>query len=371
MRTLKRICLANLLTLGTNDFNDFAAQMVRDGRAYALETFWKKREITRTFERYPDVKILLDSGAHSLLNAQTGLIEGKKVGTEKKDNNKEVTFSPQDFAQRLSPNQQAVFSQKMRGTAQLLSDYSFSETKEVKEYLDDYIAFIHKHQDNLWGYVNLDIIYNAEMTWKNQKYMEDHGLKPIPVFHYGEDFDWLKFYVDNYEYIGIGGVATGITKKQFVQSLGDRAFDYIAKNNPMIKVHGFAVTSHDLMKRYLFYSVDSTTWVITAGHGMLMCPKYDNSGECSDFATSPLMISVSEMTALKKCSAINWRNKYTLDEQNAIIRYVKSIGLNIDKMEKDHYERWKAGVYYFENVMKYGKFDVDTSVFAKTMSTFF
>jgi len=253
------IHLANLFSsIASHDA--LIMKKLKEGKITTLETFWKKQMLVKLLDANPDMKIFLDSGAHSLLNAQVGLInKGDTVKTEKKVEDDKITFTSEEFEDRLTINQKISYAAKKTGAVQFFADWSFNKKPDVRKYLDEYIEFIHKYKNQLLGYVNLDIIYNAEESFENQQYMESNGLRPIPVFHYGEDFKWLEHYVNNYDYIGIGGVAGGITLQQFVQSLGNRAFEYISHTNPGIKVHGFAVTSISLMQRFSWYSVDSVS----------------------------------------------------------------------------------------------------------------
>jgi len=149
--------------------------------------------------------------------------------------------------------------------------------------IQEYIKFIKNHLDVINVYANLDVIgvggkqpnrLTAEKTLENQRIMEDAGLTPIPVFHYGEpEEDFLKYYVDNYDYIAIGVAGnTGDKLKPWL----DRCFgNYICKSNgmPKTKVHGFAVTSLRIMLRYPWYSVDSTSWVVTGRMGSIYVPR--------------------------------------------------------------------------------------------------
>src|SRR5574337_698161 len=41
---------------------------------------------------------------------------------------------------------------------------------------------------------------------------------------------------------------------------------------PKLKVHGFGLTSLPLMKRYPWFSVDSSTWVQWSANGMILIP---------------------------------------------------------------------------------------------------
>jgi len=346
----KFIHLANFLTCGSADSKAYCLEQLKKGRATTLETFWKKKELVKLLDANPDIKIFLDSGAHSLLNAQVGLINtGDTVKTDKKD---KIEFSREEFVERLSVNQRISYASKRGGAVQFFADWSFNKNKDVRKYLDDYIEFIHKYKNQLMAYVNLDIIYNAEETWENQKYMEENGLKPIPVFHYGEDFKWLKRYVDNYEYIGIGGVAGGITLQQFVNSLGNKAFEYIKKANPGIKVHGFAVTSFNLMKRFPWYSVDSTTWLKHAAYGNVMVPKYDVVKEKFDYATAPFVVSVSEISLIKPSKNPHYTIAFPPQVVERIEEYFALAGVDREKLKTSLLERQKVNIFYYEQLLK-------------------
>lgn len=147
-------------------------------------------------------------------------------------------------------------------------------SKGVDINIQEYIDFIKKHKKYIDVYANLDIIGNAKATLQNQKTMEKAGLLPLPCFHAGEDWNYLHYYVDNYSYIALGGVAQ---LKQTAQSWMDSCFNIICNSQdrmPKCKVHGFAVTSLRLMFRYPWYSVDSTSWVMTSRMGGVYVPQY-------------------------------------------------------------------------------------------------
>ena len=140
----------------------------------------------------------------------------------------------------------------------MLDSGAFSAfTRGVKINIDDYIAYIKEHGFKV--YASLDVIGNAEESKRNNEYMRSKGLVPIPAYHYGEDESYLEFYCKNYPYIALGGVAQLRTPTRVMKWL-DNCFSVI-KNYKTIKIHGFAITSPRLMKRYPFYSVDSTGWL--------------------------------------------------------------------------------------------------------------
>lgn len=151
-------------------------------------------------------------------------------------------------------------------------------TQGVEINLDEYCAFIKEHKKHLTVYANLDVIGDPAGTWANQKEMEKQGLNPLPCFHYGEDPKWLIRYLKaGYEYIALGGMVPISTKD--LSSWLDKIFgEYLcdADGMPKVKVHGFGLTSLRLMLRYPWFSVDSTSWVVTGRMGSVYVPKMRN-----------------------------------------------------------------------------------------------
>lgn len=114
----------------------------------------------------------------------------------------------------------------------------------------------------------LDGIGDPLKTYQNQIAMERLGVRPLPCFHYGEDERYLEWYIEHYEYITIGGMVP-ISTPQLFHWL-DRIWNkYLTDGSgrARIKVHGFGLTSVDLMTRYPWYSVDSSSWVQIGAHG--------------------------------------------------------------------------------------------------------
>lgn len=165
--------------------------------------------------------------------------------------------------------------------------FGYYESDEFWEYVDNYVSFIKKNKGIIDVYVSVDVIFDPELSWKVQQTIEDvYKLTPMPVFHYKEDRKWLKKYADRYEYIGIGGMGQDVHKQSFPKYHADAAFTILCGNKrsaPANKVHGFAVTSIDWIKRYPWFSVDSATPRIQAGYGILFTPpivkgKFDYTG---------------------------------------------------------------------------------------------
>ena len=153
---------------------------------------------------------------------------------------------------------------------------AWSQNKTID--IDEYIQFIKENKDAIDVYANLDSIGDPVKTWDNQMYMESKGLHPLPVYHYGEDIKWLlRMLKKGYDYIALGGMVP-ISNDQLIRWLDNLFSKYLTdpKGIPCIKVHGFGLTSLELMLRYPWWSVDSTSWVITGRMGAIYIPKFKN-----------------------------------------------------------------------------------------------
>lgn len=153
-------------------------------------------------------------------------------------------------------------------------------TQNIKIDIKDYIEFIKKYKDHLEVYSVLDSIGDPKATFANQMLMERAGLSPLPCFHFGEDVKWLQKYLDRgHDYIALGGMVP-VPNKELYQWLDVLFSDFLTNPDgfPKVKVHGFGMTSFDLMLRYPWYSVDSTSWIITGRNGGVFVP-FMKSGE--------------------------------------------------------------------------------------------
>ena len=79
----------------------------------------------------------------------------------------------------------------------------------------EYCDFIERNWDEIDIYVSLDVIGDAEASLVNLKLMESRGLSPMPVFHYGEDFDLLRRMRDSYPLVGLGGMVPRSRPRMF------------------------------------------------------------------------------------------------------------------------------------------------------------
>lgn len=155
--------------------------------------------------------------------------------------------------------------------------WDYYETSEFWEYMDSYAAFVKEYAVAIDLYANVDVIPNPQLTWRNQKYLENkHKLSPVPVVHYTTDTKWLKRYMKaGYKIIGLGGLV-GSTMKKDCQNWLDECFNIVCDNPdrlPKVKLHGFGVTSYKFLIRYPWWSVDSAAWAKIASFGGICVPQ--------------------------------------------------------------------------------------------------
>jgi hypothetical protein len=221
-------------------------------------------------------------------------------------------------------------------------------TKNVKIDINEYITFIKENEDVIDVYSNLDVISSAEGTWRNQIKMEKVGLHPLPVYHYGEDISWLQKYLDRgYDYMSLGGMVP-ISTADLRPWLDNLFSKYLTdeKGIPFIKIHGFGLTSLSLLFRYPWYSVDSTSWVMTSRMGGIQMPRWKGGEWCYD--ENSWKISVSNKSPSQKDAGAHFTTM-TVKEKELVLKYIEEkgycMGSSTFRIEKEGYvlqddERW-------------------------------
>ena len=175
--------------------------------------------------------------------------------------------------------------------------------------IEDYIAFIKKNEQYLDTYINLDVIPGApgriatveethaaaKASYANQQYMKKQGLAPIPVFHSGEEWKWLRRYIaDGEPYIAL---SLSVADRSFAKGHNwlDQAFTLLTdrEGRAIRKVHGLGLSTVRVMRRYPWASVDAATWGIAAGMGQIYVPPYTNGNP--DYHKPPLQVIVTDL----------------------------------------------------------------------------
>jgi hypothetical protein len=222
-------------------------------------------------------------------------------------------------------------------------------SKGVSIDLGKYCDYIHENGDIIEHASVLDAIGDPLATWRNQYAMEQRGVNALPCYHYGEPTDVLDWYVDYYPYVTIGGMVP-ISTKQLIIWL-DRIFEEHLchpDGTPRCKVHGFGLTSLDLMFRYPWYSVDSSTWVQWSAFGMILIP--GRMGQ----------LDVSNKSSRRK-QAMQHLDALPEIMTEAIETEIKTMRGEPDRLREHYYSRWAWNCWAFPEHARLGEhssFDV-------------
>lgn len=217
--------------------------------------------------------------------------------------------------------------------------------------IDKYAEYILKWQDKVSYVVNLDVIpakpgklpdaeeieRSASKGYENYNYLLSKGVqrdKLIHVYHQHENVKWLRKMVheDKIPYIGLSPAndMTVLQKMNFLDSCMPHVTN--DKGEAIVKFHGFAVTSYELMKRYPWYSVDSSTWAVAGGRDAAFIPyKNKETGEF-DFTIGPKKKTFSQIGG-KEEHIVNIQHKLADDNDNKelkeIFEYLEHVGVSL------------------------------------------
>lgn len=138
-------------------------------------------------------------------------------------------------------------------------------SKEIlSDYLNKYIEFINKYDIKYFFELDVDTIFGIEYVEQMRLKLEKSTNKQcIPVWHKGRGVEYWKLMCEQYRYIAIGGLVFHVKKQEYelIRKMVRYAYD------KGVKVHGLGFTKTKELDRYKFYSVDSTSWKMSAIRG--------------------------------------------------------------------------------------------------------
>jgi hypothetical protein len=228
--------------------------------------------------------------------------------------------------------------------------------------LDEYCAFIKSNIEHIEVYATLDVIPGkpgegatqrdrevaAEQSWDNYLYMKDEGLDPLPVYHYGEPDRFLERMIEyGCDYIGIGGLVSipGKMRRHWLDQVFTRLTD--AKGMPIVKTHGFGMTSIPLIFRYPWYSVDSTTWIKITANGACYLPQM--RGGKFVFDEIPEIISVSSRNPKQGEDGKHY-NSMSPSMREHFKAWLAECGKTLEEVSSHYYPRAVCNVTFFKRV---------------------
>lgn len=229
-----------------------------------------------------------------------------------------------------------------------------------------YGGFVKRHLDQIQYFANLDDIprdasdqaelrRSAQQTYENQRRLEDIvGKAPLPVFHKGEDWEFLERYLPAYNYILIGGlVATGGGNNDFFNKLFS---EYCTNKDgtPTHKLHAFGLAgSIPVLRDYPWYSTDSSSWLITGKVGQILVPLKTNGKW--DFTQRGEAVNVSNKSSSRQEFGAHWD---TLPEQlkEYTLEWLSELGIEFKDVEEWAYSRFMVNAEFWMRFGEQGNF---------------
>ena len=223
--------------------------------------------------------------------------------------------------------------------------------------IEEYTEFVLKFKDQVSYYANLDALpkdeseeartHAAKESMSNQKYMEDAGLTPLPVFHMGEPWKYLEMYLEKYDFICLGGMVYMGKLDAYLDEVWGR---YLVNDDgsAKCKVHGFGLTSLRQMTQFPWETVDSSTWLIHSKLGIIAYPRKKPDGSF-DFLHRPTLVGVSEASTMKKDEGKHYDNMNP-EAQKGVQEYLALHGYTIGELRTHPAPRFVVNLEYWIRV---------------------
>lgn len=174
----------------------------------------------------------------------------------------------------------------------------------------------------------------AELSWRNQEEMERRGTQPLPCFHYNEPWEYLDYYASKYKYIALGGLVRNdlFSLESWFRQVFERTCN--PDGTPKVRFHAFSLTALQLMLKYPWESVDSSTWVQWAANGLVLMP------------TSGRQLNISAQSPTRKMPMQHYDSIPDIMRE-PIYKEIAADNQDIDRLRELYYARWAWNCWAF------------------------
>ena len=171
---------------------------------------------------------------------------------------------------------------------------------------EEYMQWVEKWSHVFTAVSAPDVIGDYVASRQATRVMLDRvqSLPVLPVYHVGEPPALLEEYLEWAPYIALGGMVPLTKQRDLLKRWLDATFGMIPYST---RVHGFGMTTWEIVKRYPWYSVDSSSW-------------------CSVFRFATLQLFDPRVGIV----TVNLRSKSSVVENLALLR---SYGLRVEELK--------------------------------------
>lgn len=144
---------------------------------------------------------------------------------------------------------------------------AFSAGAEIN--INDYSAWLLRWQHLFTVASNLDVIGDPLASSRNHRQLNADGHDVFPVFHLGEPFRLLEGMCESYKLVALGGLVpylAGDKHRSALMAWLIKAHMIARKRGAVL--HGFGLTSAQLIKDLPFYSLDSSSYTFGRRFGL-------------------------------------------------------------------------------------------------------
>ena len=160
-------------------------------------------------------------------------------------------------------------SWRLAPTKGKIRKYEFfsKQESECEAFIESFIQYCRTEGYKYDCYANFDHAPAGAMIYKMQKRLEGEGIFPFPVEHGDDGLRMFQKYIDEgYKFFGISKALRWGNRDKALKFY-DRVFQISEKAG--VFLHGFAITDVELMFRFPWYSVDSSSWIKLTGYGSI------------------------------------------------------------------------------------------------------
>lgn len=110
--------------------------------------------------------------------------------------------------------------------------FTKGKTIDPNEYAEWAIAFDKEWRDKMafLRFMNLDVIGDQEKSWRNQLYLENKGINPLPIITYGANKKDLERAIADYDYFALGGLVPYARQRGKLAKWLDTCFSLVVAN---------------------------------------------------------------------------------------------------------------------------------------------
>lgn len=141
----------------------------------------------------------------------------------------------------------------------------------VEGYLEFAQRFLADHGSTVahTHFITLDVVRDQRRTWRNFDLLLANGLDVMPVVTFGANTADVDRAAEH-GYFALGGISGGISiarRRAYLDGVFHRLLARRKPGQELARVHALGVTSAPELRRYPFYSSDSSSWLRPLRYG--------------------------------------------------------------------------------------------------------